>query len=305
MDWKNQLTKTPYLVLFIVLISVGVGTASALITITLSGNVIITDNLTVDGESTFKNNIKSERPSGNFANLIIQRPGGATVDNTQFVFTQRSDNQNLWLYGHDGSAFKNFIGFDFPNYQVSVPANGDTLVVDASASKVGIGTLNPDAALHVVEGGSDNTPNKQGIQLTGSDTGGNVGIELTGDDKMPYIDFQNDIDNTDFDARIILRGNDTLSVEGANLECPNCLLGFYQALSFEFADGGLLTIIPECDEGDIVTGGGYDASGGVETPERNHPFGSKSWRAEWFATNDGITYSAFAICADFPPAHVP
>jgi len=50
MDWKNQLTKTPYLVLFIVLITVGVGTASALITITLAGDVHITGDTTIDGE---------------------------------------------------------------------------------------------------------------------------------------------------------------------------------------------------------------------------------------------------------------
>ena len=49
MDWKNQLTKTPYLVLFIVLITIGVGTASALITITLAGNVNITGDADIDG----------------------------------------------------------------------------------------------------------------------------------------------------------------------------------------------------------------------------------------------------------------
>jgi len=52
MDWKNQLTKTPYLVLFIVLISIGVGTASAAITITLAGDVDITGNLDVVGPIT-------------------------------------------------------------------------------------------------------------------------------------------------------------------------------------------------------------------------------------------------------------
>ena len=52
MDWKNQLTRTPYLVLFIVLISVGVGTASALITITLAGDVIITGDMDVQGGIT-------------------------------------------------------------------------------------------------------------------------------------------------------------------------------------------------------------------------------------------------------------
>jgi hypothetical protein len=45
MEWKGRLTRTPYLVLFVVLLSVGVGTASALITITLSGNVVITGDL--------------------------------------------------------------------------------------------------------------------------------------------------------------------------------------------------------------------------------------------------------------------
>ena len=50
MDLKNRLTKTPYLVLFIVLIAIGVGTASALITITLSGDVIITGFLDMTGD---------------------------------------------------------------------------------------------------------------------------------------------------------------------------------------------------------------------------------------------------------------
>ena len=50
MDWKNQLTKTPYLVLFIVLISIGVGTASALFTITLAGDVHVTGNTILDGD---------------------------------------------------------------------------------------------------------------------------------------------------------------------------------------------------------------------------------------------------------------
>ena len=45
MDWKNQVTKTPYVVLFIVLIAVGAGTSSTLITITLTGDVAIEGDL--------------------------------------------------------------------------------------------------------------------------------------------------------------------------------------------------------------------------------------------------------------------
>jgi len=48
MNLKNQFTKTPFLVLFIVLISIGVGTASAL-TITLGGTVDITQILNMMG----------------------------------------------------------------------------------------------------------------------------------------------------------------------------------------------------------------------------------------------------------------
>ena len=51
MEWKTQLSKTPVLVLFIVLISIGVGTASALITITLAGNVNVLGDLNVDGDT--------------------------------------------------------------------------------------------------------------------------------------------------------------------------------------------------------------------------------------------------------------
>jgi hypothetical protein len=50
MEWKNNLSRTPYLVFFIVLITVGVGTASAVITITLAGNVTITEELDMTGD---------------------------------------------------------------------------------------------------------------------------------------------------------------------------------------------------------------------------------------------------------------
>ena len=150
MDWKNQLTKTPYLVLFIVLIAVGVGTASALITITLSGNVIITDDLLVEGQTEVMGPIISHRPSGNSANVVIERPGGPTSDNTQFVLSHRTSNKDLWIYGSDGTTFKNFVGFDYPNYKVTFPSTGDTLVVDAANDKVGIGTDSPSSELEVV-----------------------------------------------------------------------------------------------------------------------------------------------------------
>ena len=243
MEWKNQITKTPYLVLFVILISVGVGTASALITITLAGNVIITDDLTVDT---------------------------------------------------------------------------NTLFVDSSTDRAGIGTTTPDSALHVVGGGSDNTPNKQGIQLTGSDVAGNVGIELTGDGKIPYIDFQNDIDNTDFDARIILRGNDTLSIEGADLEvsgdlsttgtieCANCILGFYK-IEKSFTGTGIATDgSANCNTGDVATGAGYQIPTNGEPPYIIDPQPDfNNFVFQWISTVNGGNYKMKVMCADFPPVHIP
>jgi len=54
MDWKNKFTKTPYLVLFIILGAVGVTTAYGLITITLAGDVII------EGDTQMERNLNVE-----------------------------------------------------------------------------------------------------------------------------------------------------------------------------------------------------------------------------------------------------
>lgn len=185
MEWKKKLTRTPYLVLFTVLIAIGVGTASAMITITLAGNVIITDDLTVDTDtlvvdsSEDKVGIRTNSPSetldvnGNVAvdgsldvsnapiishrapntpssNLVIERIGGPTTDNVQFTLSHRPTNKDLWIYGFDGTTFKNFVGFDYPNYKINFPVNGDALVIDGANDRVGMGTTNPESKLHVV-----------------------------------------------------------------------------------------------------------------------------------------------------------
>ena len=45
-----RLTSTPYLILFVILIGIGVGTATAVGIITLAGNVIVTGDLDVEGD---------------------------------------------------------------------------------------------------------------------------------------------------------------------------------------------------------------------------------------------------------------
>ena len=85
MNLKNQLIRTPYLVFFIVLIAIGVGTASALITITLAGNVVITDELEVGGNSDF------------LASVIIA--DDLQVHNDLFVDGELEVTDNLFVGG--------------------------------------------------------------------------------------------------------------------------------------------------------------------------------------------------------------
>ena len=89
---KSKLAKTPYLVLFIVLIAVGVGTASALITITLAGNVIVTGDLDMTG-----GDLSIENP-GNEARILLgtNDPGNNDVivfdDGSKILMWDESEN---------------------------------------------------------------------------------------------------------------------------------------------------------------------------------------------------------------------
>jgi len=107
----------------------GVGTASALMTITLAGNVVITDDLTVDSSTLVvdsannrvgigttsperkldvRGTISSQAAPGTQSNnLQIKRPGALSSTNVAFVLSERNTNQDLWLYGYDGMDFKN------------------------------------------------------------------------------------------------------------------------------------------------------------------------------------------------------
>lgn len=76
---------------------------------------------------------------------------------------------------------------------------------------IGIGTQGPTSTLHIVGSTSDATPNLVGTQISSG------AVELTRDGAAPYIDFQNDINGTDYDARIRLSGDNSLRVEGSNL----------------------------------------------------------------------------------------
>ena len=226
MDWKNQLTKTPYLVLFIVLISIGVGTASALITITLAGDVHVTGNTILDGT----------------LGVGINNPN----DDDFILF----DDGNEFLFWDDSQTQFEFRD-DIVTGDVIQAGNAGS---NAPYSRIGIGTADSGA--------------------------------VTANDDL-YI-----------------KGN--LETDG-DIYCPNCILGRYTAFSATTAgNGGQLTLVADCDPGDIVTGGGF-SSNIVPTvnPARSVPAGIDTWRAEWRDSNPAVFHTALASCLDFPPAHVP
>lgn len=94
----------------------------------------------------------------------------------------------------------------------------NTLFVNSLNDRVGIGTANPRTKLEVVNGAISSSNNGETI-LINSDAN-NPSIELRDTDGtglMPYIDFSNDA-VTDFDARLILRKDYILTLEGADFE---------------------------------------------------------------------------------------
>jgi len=93
-DWGKILTKTPILVLFIVLISVGVGTASALVTITLAGNVIITGDTTLQGDLTCTNCVDAAEIN---SVEVQRRTGGMTCPDDFVLYGINQDGSiNCW-----------------------------------------------------------------------------------------------------------------------------------------------------------------------------------------------------------------
>ena len=129
-----NLTKTPYLVLFILLGAVGVGAASALMTITLAGNVVITDDLTVDSSTLVVDSANDKVGMGttNPGRLLTVIDG---TPNTAQLRLGQTDSRFWDLWG----------GFDL-HFQ----KNGITRMFLKDNGNVGIGTTNPSSKLHVV-----------------------------------------------------------------------------------------------------------------------------------------------------------
>ncbi|MBI2024606.1 MAG: hypothetical protein HYT03_00750 [Candidatus Harrisonbacteria bacterium] len=97
--------------------------------------------------------------------------------------------------------------FGWTNPNQNPPGGSGAITV--SAGNVGIGIAIPDAKLHV--GGDTRWGTRGSLKI---DQG--ASIELGGSGGTPYVDFSND-NSSDYDARIILMGDDALTVDGASV----------------------------------------------------------------------------------------
>ncbi len=88
----------------------------------------------------------------------------------------------------------------------------DDLYPNNTNWEVGIGTTAPKATLHIMGNTYQSNPSVNGTQIASGL------IELVRDGNYPYIDFKNDTSNAvDYDARLILRNDNLLHLQGASL----------------------------------------------------------------------------------------
>ncbi len=107
-----------------------------------SNNVGIGTNLP-EGRLDVRGQVSSQVAGGNSTNYEMKKIGPFSPSNISFALSHRSNGTEGWMYGYDGTTFRNFQAWDFASNEVRFPSTGNTLAIDLSANKVGIGTTNP------------------------------------------------------------------------------------------------------------------------------------------------------------------
>ncbi len=154
--------------------------------------------------------------------------------------------------------------------------NVATFIADGPDSRVGIGTTNPAAKLHV-EGGTDATPSGGGYIVAGSTTGSNIVIS---------------------DTEIMARYNGSVTGLVINNNGGDVVFGGAIDIGYEIVTVDNADAL--CPAGKKVLGGGCYISGGNRDIRASLPF-NNGWHCEAGVDHDILTefytISAYAICA--------
>jgi len=299
-EWRKTLTSTPYLVLFIILISISVGTASALITITLAGNVLVTGTLTA--EEYFDNgNIQTGIDATALGGLGNNASGIASTVGGGFSNTA-SGNQATIGGGAINQATE----------ALSTVSGGDSNQATGNRATVSGGNFNlATGHFSAVPGGTANEAGGQWSFAAGRNA------KAIHDGSMVFADSTNaDFSSTAPDQFSIraaggVRMVGDLAVEG-EVHCPTCILGFYHK-TFDFDVEGSTQIGGgfECDVGDTPIGGSFEefiSGQSVRLIESTLAPDGEGWdtSVKW-DSNAGVgDFVRFGVmCADHLPVHVP
>jgi len=176
----DNLAKVPYLVLFVILISISVGTASALITITLAGDVHITGDTTLDGT------LSVGTDDGADDDFIFFDDGSEFLlwdeSATQFRFTNAVVTPGVIQAGNNGPDLAyNRLGFGTAN-SGAVTANNDLFIQGNIETD---GDLYADGNIFV---GTDDGADDDFIYF---DTGENQFLQW--DDSQDRFEFSNEL----------------------------------------------------------------------------------------------------------------
>ena len=186
------------------------------------------NNNTFIGHSSGSNNIFGS------GNVFLGHYAGHNETGSELLYIDNSSTPSPLIWGDFAANLLNFNG------------------------NVGIGTPSATAALHIRSYEYDFTPDIDGTQIrTGI-------IELTRNNLTPQIDFQNDINGTDFDARIQLTADDELSIQGAGLNVDGSL-----RIDDITQDDALTHVLVEDADGNIYWRDATSLGGGADDQQLN------------------------------------
>lgn len=234
-------------------------------------------NLTFDG-STY---MVLKSADGSEGGISLQK---STTDSTHTLYriSHRDDNQNLIIYSHDGTTFRNWITLDEPNALLklgSATANPVTINSSGDVSVLATSKL-------YLDGGSDSYIYQSAADIVNIYTGGENTLELSAGGVDPRISYFNK-DNRDRDFSFCGDTNDNVVYFDASVESLNL-----RPTSKLFFDGGGNTFIYEdiADRLRFFTGGAEFMRFTEDTSDQINLYHNTYVTGDVNATGDVVAY---------------